>query len=97
MSKEEDELEEILENLKRFVNRRKGHAIAVIIHPPSDKEAKKFYIAGYEVNWLITGNTAITLGMIRHKFRKMLKQLEEKDKAVARDIEKRKEKRKAKK
>ena len=76
MSKEGEELEKILENLKRFVKQRKGHALAVIIHPPSDEEAKKFYIAGDEVNWLIMGN-------------KMLKQLEEKDKAVVKDIEKR--------
>lgn len=90
--KDEDELSKILKALKRFVAKRKGHALGVITYPPTEEEAKGVYVfAGDWVHWLIKGNITITLELIRHKFAKILKRLKERDEAIARDMEKREE------
>lgn len=85
--KDEQELAKILENLKRFVNRRGGHALGVVTYPPTEEEAKGVYVAGDWVHFFTTGDTAIPLDMIHDKFYKILKQFEERDKAVIRDFE----------
>jgi len=88
MSKEK-ELGKILKTLGDFVEKRKGHALGVIIYPQTEEEAKDDYVAGDWVHWIIKGNTTITLKLIRHKFAKILKRLKERDEAIVRDIEKR--------
>lgn len=88
--KNEKELEKILKSLEDFTNRRKGHTLAVVTYPPTKEEAKGVYVAGDWVHYLKVGETSRTLELIRHKFYKTLKQLEERDKAVVREIEKRK-------
>jgi len=88
MSKEK-ELAKILKTLGDFVEEREGHALGVIIYPPSDEAAKDEFIAHEWVHWIKKGNTTITLDLIRHKFAKILKRLEERDKTIARDIKKR--------
>lgn len=89
--KDEEELEKILGNLERFIEHRKGHALATITYPPTDEEAKGVFVAGDWVHYLMVGDTAIPLDMIHDKFYNILKQFEERDKAVLRDMERRKE------
>ena len=85
-----DELGEILKALDNFVEKRKGHALGMIIYPSTKEEAKGVPVACDRVHWVIKDNTAITLELIRNKFALILRRLEERDKAIARDIEKRK-------
>lgn len=87
--KDEQELKKILGNLKRFVNRRKGHALAAITYPPTEEEAKGVFVAGDWVHWLTVGDTARAVDMIRDKFAKIMNQLKERDEAIVRDMEKR--------
>lgn len=89
-----DELGEILKALNNFVEKREGHALGVIICPPAEEEeaeeeAKGVPVAGDWVYWIKTGNTTITLELIRHKFAQALKRLKGRDEAIVRDIKKR--------
>lgn len=84
--KDERELEKILKNLKRFANRRDGHVLAAITYPQTEEEAKGVYVAGDWVHFLTVGDTAIPLDMIHSKFYNTLKQFEERDKAVIREM-----------
>ena len=86
--KDEDELAKILKALEHFVERRKGHALAVITYPSSEEKAKGAPVVCDRVCWLIKGNTALTLELIHRKFSKMFRRLKERDEAIARDIKK---------
>ena len=87
--KDEDELGEILKALDNFVEKRGGHALAVITYPSSEEEAKGVPVVCDRVCWVIKGNTALTLELIRRKFAKMFRRFKERDEAIARDIKER--------
>ena len=58
-----DELGEILKALENFVEKKKGHALGVIICPPPTKEeAKRVPVAADRVHWIVKGNTTIPWG-----------------------------------
>lgn len=90
---DEKELKKILGNLKRFVRRRGGHALAAITYPPTDEEAKEkakdVLVAGDWTHYLTMGDVSVALWMIRHKFYDSWKEAEEIDKAILRDIKRR--------
>jgi len=88
--KEKEELAKILDNLERFAERTESHVLALVFRRLSDEEANKYPVAVDEVSWVIVGDVSIMLNNIRNRFNEAFKTFEERDKAIARDMEKRK-------